>query len=578
MVILALPYIASNRIVRDRIALEMSAWSGYRVSIGAAPQLYIWPNFEAVLTDVRFTPWNVPGAAAIIESERVEVELSPLAALRRDVAFTTARLIRPVLRVDGWQAVPDLPAGRIARSVTTARSLVAENPAEPETASLPTDAFGVVEFVEGTIVAGGEEIVTGLTGKVDWPALNRPGFVTAEGFWRDEAVSLDMSSSNPLLLLGGGAAAISVTLQSAPASFRFDGNATLGDRPHIHGQGKFQAGSLRRLFEWSDAADPTSAAEGSVGLESTIAGSLERIRFENATLMLDDNPGHGVLDVAFDEGRPSVSGTLAFETLDLWSFLAAFTPLRPAAADGPGIIDTGSENPINVDLRLSASTATLHPLSLTDVAATAQVKERSAAFDISDATAFGGNVQAGIRFERAEGASEVEMRLLASEIDGGAFGAAAGLTRLLPIGSGNVSVILSGPGSAWLSIPQSAKGSVSASFGPGAISGLDLDAFLGRAAQGGFFAFDDVSEGNLPMEAAEFRALIGDGVVRLEKAELRSPRVRLRLSGVMPFEGGLALSGSVEPAGAESTLAAPQRFFIGGSWSAPFIYPIPSGR
>ena len=42
----------------------------------------------------------------------------------------------------------------------------------------------------------------------------------------------------------------------------------------------------------------------------------------------------------------------------------------------------------------------------------------------------------------------VEMRLLASDIDGGAFGAAAGMTRLAPIGRGTVSVILKGAGSA----------------------------------------------------------------------------------------------------------------------------------
>ena len=33
----ALPYFASTQIVRDRIAIEMSAWSGYRVELGDAP-------------------------------------------------------------------------------------------------------------------------------------------------------------------------------------------------------------------------------------------------------------------------------------------------------------------------------------------------------------------------------------------------------------------------------------------------------------------------------------------------------------------------------------------------------------
>ena len=43
------PLIASTQIVRDRIALEMSAWSGYRVSLGAAPEIDVLPTFRATL-------------------------------------------------------------------------------------------------------------------------------------------------------------------------------------------------------------------------------------------------------------------------------------------------------------------------------------------------------------------------------------------------------------------------------------------------------------------------------------------------------------------------------------------------
>ena len=35
--LMVLPLIASTQIVRERVALEMSAWSGYRVELGSAP-------------------------------------------------------------------------------------------------------------------------------------------------------------------------------------------------------------------------------------------------------------------------------------------------------------------------------------------------------------------------------------------------------------------------------------------------------------------------------------------------------------------------------------------------------------
>ncbi len=579
----ALPYFASNRIVRDRIALQMSAWSGYDVSIAAAPEIRIWPEFGAVLTDVSFTPRDAPEGPPAIESERIEVKLSPLAALGGEAVFSTVRLIRPVLRVrqtPGGNLWPPLPGGgRLARSIETARGIVAENPGSPEIGRFPADVFGTVEFIEGTIVEEGAEIITGLAGKVEWPALNRPGSAKATGRWRGEPVTLDLASANPLLLFGGGAADMSVTLRSAPASFRFEGTATLAEEPHLEGQGKFLAPSLQRFLEWTGAEKAAAGVPaGSLGIESNISGRIGRLRFEGATVLVNDTPGEGVIDVVMKGGLPVVSGTLAFGSLDLRSFLSAFTPPGSAPAEGPGNIDTEFVDRIGLDLRVSASKATFDRIQLSDVAATAHVGRQAAAFDISDAAAFGGNVQAGIRFRRQAEGSDVEVRLLASEIDGGAFGAAAGLGGLVPIGRGSVSVILGGPGNSWESFLGNANGSITANFGPGAFSGLSLDRFLERASAGGFFALDEISGGTLPIEAAELQANVTNGVARIQKAEARSPLMRVQLSGIVSYAGrGLALSGRIGPAGQDAGEGG-QRFFVGGSWRSPYISPVPAAR
>jgi len=46
------PFLASTRIVRDRIAYELGSWSGYRVSIGAAPEIEVWPGLRASVNNV----------------------------------------------------------------------------------------------------------------------------------------------------------------------------------------------------------------------------------------------------------------------------------------------------------------------------------------------------------------------------------------------------------------------------------------------------------------------------------------------------------------------------------------------
>ncbi len=271
------------------------------------------------------------------------------------------------------------------------------------------------------------------------------------------------------------------------------------------------------------------------------------------------------------------------------------SPSTPAGGTGPGEIDTSFADRVNLDLRLSAAHATAGPVQLADVAATAQVKNGLAVFDISDASAFNGNIQSSLRFDRKPEGTQVEMRLLASDVDMGAFATAAGMTRLVPVGSGTVSIILKGPGKSWNSIFENADGSFSATIGPGSLTGLNLPAFLKRNEQGGFFALDDVADGTLPIDGAEIKASISKGVARLDKAEANAPKYKIWLSGIASYAGrGLALSGGIVPAGQQpapqpqaqangqaSTQPPPpvnqSLFFVGGNWSTPFISPISRG-
>ncbi|WP_192248187.1 AsmA family protein [Mesorhizobium caraganae] len=592
LVVAALPLIASTRIVRDRIAWEMSAWSGFRVTIDGSPRIEVWPNFRAILSDVTLSQWTETDAPPVIEAERVEVDLSAMAALQGDVEFSTARLVRPTIRVQrtaNGMFLPAMPTGgRITRSIDTARGVVSADPAKPDLSKLPTDPFGTVEFRDGRMVAsiGGKdvELLTSLSGQANWAAMNSNATLSATGIWRGESVTVDASSPKPLVLFAGGAAPITFSFKAAPASFSFDGTAGMSQNAYFDGQVKFAAPSLRRVLEWSQAGIAPGAAIGSVSISSKITATAGRIKFENTAVTLDNNPGMGALDFSFGDALPVISGTLAFDTLDLRSLFSAFTPLAPTGETGPGEIDTSFADRVNLDLRLSAAHASAGAIQLADVAATAQVKNGLAVFDISDASAFGGNVQSSLRFDRKPEGSQVEIRLLASDIDGAAFGTAAGMTRLVPASTGTVSVILKGPGKSWDSIFENADGSVSATFGPGALSGLNLPAFLKHTEQGGFFALDDVSDGTLPIDGAELKATISKGVARLDKAEANSAKYKIWLSGIASYGGrGLALSGGitqVDPAAAPANgqqVPNQSSFFVGGTWSTPFISPISRG-
>ena len=240
---------------------------------------------------------------------------------------------------------------------------------------------------------------------------------------------------------------------------------------------------------------------------------------------------------------------------------------RRAPDSAPGAIDVAFAEKYNLDIRLSAAKATAGDFSFTNVAATAQVKGDLTAFDISDATIFGGTVQAGIRYDRKGDGGNLEMRLLASDIDTAAAAALAKSMRVVPAGKATASLMLRGPGRDWNSFLETAEGSFSASLGPGQRQRLRPRRIPRPLQAGRLLPAARGRERAVAIDRAEVRATLAEGAARIEKAEAKIGERVLALSGVIPYVGGgLALSGAVARADATSgdATTAEASFFVGG--------------
>lgn len=584
--VVALPFVASTQLVRDRIALELSAWSGYRVEIGGDPEVDVWPFFRATLRDVRFSAWNDAKRAPVITVERIETDLSALAALGGDVVFSSALLDHATLHVtragDGSRSIPTPEGGRLIHSVAAARAAVAANPESPDASALPTDPLGRLIFTNSRIVEvadGAEtEIVSAMEATVDWATLDRGARVTARGIWGGESVTVTLAAPRALVLLGGGTSPLTLSIESAPAKLSFEGRVRSGGQRYVEGSLSFAATSMRRAMAWTGQRGGGAVPTGSLTARGTLSGNPNRLKFENAEVAFDGNPGEGILELSIGGGTvPTISGTLAFEALDLASMMSAFNPSD--GGDGRSI-DTIFADHVGLDLRLSASRATAGGIALADTAATIQLREGLAAFDISDATAFGGTVQAGVRFDRASGGDQAEVRLNASDIDGVAFAAATGWTSMVPAARGKVSAMLKGPASKWADIPRGLAGPVTIAFDAGQIAGFDLADFMARTRNGGFVSLAEVAKGSQPMTSLTIAATLAGGVAKIDKAELAMPDRVLALSGLVPYlDGGLALTGHlfVPKSDAPSGWASELDFFVGGAWRQPYATAIIAG-
>ena len=570
------PFVASTRIVKERIAFELSVWSGYQVSIDSDPEVRLFP-FRAVLNGVKLAQWTQPGPP-VMTADQMLISLSPMAALTGDIYFTKVRLLKPVLRVEPDASgiyLPRLPGGgRMANAVKDAQVLMAQNADDRDATNLPGDPFGDVEFFGGSIVDARDEatIVGSLEGVISWPRLDRSGSLRASGVWRGESVIVELSSTEPMLLLAGGTARTNVAFAGAPGNATFDGTINLSSQPFFQGEAAFSTSSLRRMLEWSQTGIVGSPDLDAVSIRGQVQGDYHRIKFEGLQMTANGSTGTGAAELVLDAPRPALSGTLALQQANLGALFAAFAP--DGDPRSTGAIDPYFTPPINLDLRMSAAQANAGQIALADVAATAQIRDGLAVFDVSDARAFDGSIQAGMRFDRRNNGVEVETSIRATDIDGGAFAQALGLSRAVPASRGGFSLMLKGPVSDWDHFTDALGGTLTANFGPGTLPGIDLAAFVAKTQQGGFFALDEVAQGTLAVDRLDLKATIAANVARLDQAEIRSGQNTIALSGVVSYAGrGLALTGTIMNSSQTEPTAQPPGFFVGGTWSKPFISP-----
>ena len=106
-----------------------------------------------VLSDVSLSDWDDTDRRPVLDAESVELELSPIAALGGNVVISTAKLVRPVLyvsRIAPGRYAPVAPKiGRIWHAIEKARTVLKENPGNPDLSALASDSFGTIEFSDG---------------------------------------------------------------------------------------------------------------------------------------------------------------------------------------------------------------------------------------------------------------------------------------------------------------------------------------------------------------------------------------------------------------------------------------------
>lgn len=596
---IALPFAVSTAAVRDRLERDISEWTGHEVQLLERPKIGFWPVPHIKLNRISISSRNFPDAHPIVFANEMKAEFSVLSALRGAPSFSNFLLVRPVFTVEifsGGTTSWNSDAGRISEGmITSVENLAASADESRSPQPIPAHQLGEVTVEKGTFTlidhtTGKEEKITALNGTIAWPRLNGSVQADINGIYRGEAASVSMSSSEPLLLLAQKIAQLKVDLVSDPIRISFDGTATVAKDLFAAGTLSMVSPSMRQTLLWAGTEIKPGEAIGALSLDAEVQLKDGRAMFDKLILELEGNRGIGVLDFKQSEDdRPGISGTIAFNSLDISSFMRAFTPLPRNGEEIAKTIDTSFLNQLTLDMRLSAQSATLGPLTLTNVAAAARIDQGRAMFDIGDATAYGGSLLGRISLAESgiEGAGEI--RFSAKDINLEDALAALKIEGPFPQGTATLQMAVSTKYPTWATSLNDLDGNLELSIVNGFVPSFDIVQFRELAANERFFGLGGISSGSFQFDTAEFQATLSNGLAEINMGEIKGPAAWLDLTGIIPYQrGGLALVGHLKdvPVTNEAQTDAPEdseavkaedhsiAFFVGGSWPAPVISPI----
>ena len=567
---MALPYFLARQGIEERIRSELAALTGLPVSLKGSVTISLFPRFAAFVENIEIGSYDARSAPAMT-AKTLEVDLSRLAAFGNQLKISELRFDEADIRFIQDDSGNWLPA-RMASALAPA--ILAEQRAADASALAAQPkanwSIGSVRLTGSRLrfagTNGAEEDISAADLVLTWPSVAAPLTASGSGTWRGKPARLSARLQNPIPMAAGNNSAVTLEAESGAAKLSFDGFANLQNVFFTNGDLKFETPSMGELLTWIGANVEPGASMGSMGLSAKLTAKDDHLNFNDAVINFNGNPASGVFELRPGGKIPALTGTLAFEKLDLASFLAAFSVGIAPGSSKPGV---NFLQQINLDLRLSAKEANAGPLPLTEVAAAVRIKDGFAEFDLGDAALAGGRLQGDLKIREATGLPDGSVRLRFSEIDPSQLAGSSGTPGTNAPMSGMLTA--EGKYAAFLPFVFAARGEMAIEISEGGLRNFSLQDFRQRVDAGALFNLPLTYRGSETLNAAALKARLENGLVIVTEGRLSLSSGELSFTGALPMlSDGVAVSGQLTDAEG----GAVRRFFIGGSASLPFVTPV----
>jgi AsmA protein len=545
-------------------------------AFGASPRLH-WSAPQAATFSV--LPWpslrivdarvdDVSGVN-LFSAPRARLDLSMVELVRGRFIPTRAILVSPTVTLDidrpPFAATAGLsaPAG-VAGALAPLTSL-----------SLSNGFLRVVGARRGV-----DTLIANVQGRLDGLTVGNQLRFNLSAEWRNAPITIAGVLGDPEAAAKGASSPFEFALDSPMAKLAFDGALALGENPSAEGDMTATVPSIAALTALLKTKPPPVLAADDVAIAGKVKAAPDAITLGDATLTIDAQTFEGAIGIVDPSGRPTVSGSLAAETLALEPLLGPpqrlFDPsggwsAKPFALAPPQAFD--------LDLRLSAGSLNVFGRTLADAAASLIVKDGKLSMTLIDAAAYSGrlHVEAGL----ACVGENLKLSVRGELADADLGAALADFGRPAATGRGGARFSVETTGSSPAAAVAALTGTAALDAADGGIVGVNLEEALRRSKRRPIDVARDMRLGGTAFDNLAISVSLDDGRAQVERGAMTSRGVGAELDGLIDLvaqQWALRLNAlQTDAAGEASQNAAHLTLDIDGPWAAPTIRAIGAG-
>ena len=369
---------------RARLESGLGAAIGTPVRLTGSADVRLLPLPRIVWTDAAVT--DVATGAAVLEAEAIEatIALAPLLHGSAEPVGFTLRGARASLRPEAWRLTPD----RLA-------------------ALPPIDVRLENGRIDLALDDGRSERLTAIDGRI----VRSDGALSVdlEARWKTEPVSVDAG-----LPLASPETRWRLVVGAAGATLKASGRLRDG-RPGLDGTLSLSLPEPNRLARLLADGLARDLLRVPLTISSDLAATPEAVTLTDLSLSLGRAAATGSLALALASPGPALSGTLAFDKLDLSA--------EPTFGDGWGALPLDRRLlGLSLDLRMSAKRLITPHLELLRAAASLNLAEGRLNAELGDATLWGRRVSALLVGDLRDGGLAARLRAVAKDLPAAEIG------------------------------------------------------------------------------------------------------------------------------------------------------------